>query len=145
MRGRLARAAAAALLVLVVAVTPLSAVLAERYEFEVWLPGWQGVAPTHVILEDHTQLVRAISPGQADFIDDGVSAYGNSRLALLVQWLGGCDDPLTILSFDRIDAGYRLTERTNHRCRFLVGIGRAVIVSLWSPIDAGQVEFRSSD
>ncbi len=142
MRERLARAIAVALLILVIAVTPLSAFLSGGV-FEIWLPGDQFIARTRVVLEDHTGLVRGIAPAYPDRIDDGVSALGSDRRTLFVQWMGGCGDPLTVLTFEGADVGYRIVERTEHHCIFDLGIGRAVTVSLWSPVDAATVTFAS--
>jgi hypothetical protein len=139
---RLARATVVAALVLLMAVTPLSVVLSAG-GFETWLPGWDGVSPTRVVLEDHTGLVKGISPAYPAQLHDGVTNLRGNGRVLFVQWLGGCDDPLTTLTLDRTDLGYRLLERTQHHCMFLVGIGRAVTITLWAPVDASTVLFES--
>ncbi len=144
MRATLARAVVVALLILVIAVTPLSAFLSGGV-FEIWLPGHQFITRTRVVLEDHTGLVRGIAPAYSGRPNDGVRALGRDGRTLIVQWMGGCDDPLTVLTFDRADAGYRIVERTEHRCMFLIGIGRAVSVSLWAPLDAATVTFVPHD
>lgn len=144
MTARLARAVAAALLTLVIAVTPLSAFLSGG-EFEAWLPGRDGVIRTRVVFEDHTGLVRAIAPAYADRIADGVTGFGGDGRVLFVQWLGGCGDALTVLTFDPVDGGYRIVERTEDHCTLMIGIGRAIVVSLWSPVDASTVGFVSHD
>lgn len=144
MRARLGWAVAVALLILVIAVTPLSAFLSGGV-FEIWLPGDQFITRTRVVLEDHTGLVRGIAPAYPDQMDDGVSALGRDGRTLFVQWMGGCGDPLTVLTFDRADVGYRIDERTEHHCMFLIGIGHAVTVSLWSPVDAATLTFVPHD
>jgi hypothetical protein len=142
MRARLVRGAIVASLVLLMAVTPLSAVLSGG-GFETTLAGRSGVGATRVILDDHTGLVRGIAPARPAPLKDGVSPVGTDGHTLLVQWLGGCKDPLTVLTFDRVDDRYTIVERTVHRCTLLVGIARAITVSLWASIDASAVTFLS--
>lgn len=72
MIARLARAVAAALLIVVMAVTPLSAFVNGGI-FETRLPGWDGIRSTRVVLADHTGFVKGIAPWHDwDSLEDGV-------------------------------------------------------------------------
>jgi hypothetical protein len=146
MKTKLVRAIAAAVLILVMAVTPLSAFLAGGH-FETWLPSWDVLGSTslQVTLDDQTGLVRAITAGQWDELDR-VSNPGGDTYVLAVSWMGGCSDRLAALSFRATDAGLVLAKRTiGWGCPLDVGLGRSVAIYLWSPIDAETVNFTSSD
>lgn len=139
---RFARPFAVALFVLVMAVTPLSAITSGGV-FEIWLPGDEHVTPTRVALHDTTGLVRFIS--SAHSAPNGVSNPNGDQRTLQVGWIGGCDDPRTTLTFTSGGPGYRLTEQTESHCWLMIGIWRSVTILLWAPVDASTVEFVSAD
>lgn len=146
MMGKLARAAAVALMVLALAVTPLSVVLSGG-RFETWVPTWDGFAhgSLHVTLSDQTGMVRAITPGRSNVLDEVVNP-GANRYVLEVSWLGGCSDRDVQLNLFASPGGYTLTERTfGWGCSLMIGLGRSIAIQLWSPVDAATVTFKSSD
>ncbi len=147
MKAKLARAGAAALLILVMAVTPLSAFL-NGGVFETRLPsswgGGIGSASVHVTMYDQTAMVRGISaalPGDLDIVvNPGANTY-----VLEVSWIGGCGDREAELTLRRTQTGYALDERTTAwGCPLDLGLSRSVAMYLWSPIDASTVTFSSS-
>jgi hypothetical protein len=139
------RAAMIAVLVVLLAVTPLSAIFRPAY-FEVVFPGSGSVATLRVVVDDRTGLVAGLS--RVDFsplIDEGVSnGPGENRRALFVTLFGGCGDRLAWLTFDRGDGGFVIEERTTrYGCNFLIGLSRTVVLQLRAPVDASTVEFES--
>jgi len=92
MKAKLARAGAAALLILVMAVTPLSAFLSGG-QFETWWPGDRFDAPVRVLLDDHTGFVSGVSlaPTPAG-VHEAVANPGADRRSLTVTVDGSsCD------------------------------------------------------
>jgi hypothetical protein len=145
MKVRLARGAVVTVMVLALAVTPLSAVLSAGH-FETWLPSWDmfGRTSLQVTMDDQTGLVRAMTPAQSGELDRVINPGGN-RSVLAVTWMGGCSDRLATLSFRATDTGFVLTERTlGWGCSLLIGLDRSVAIYLWSPIDAETVTFSAS-
>lgn len=144
----LRRAAVIAVLVLLMALTPLSAVLSGGV-FETWLPG-SGRGISHnplvrVVLEDRTGLVRTIGPGHYDgHLDSDIVDPPGTQMTLIVNWLGGCGDHIAYLTFESFGEGYRIQERTEAwGCGFDVGYSRTLAIGLWAPIDASTVQFVS--
>ena len=124
-RTKLARAALVAVLILMLAVTPLSAILTGTHE--TWLPGY-GVRPrVRVVLLDQTGLVQGISSAA----DRAQSAQSR----LVVSWYGCGHSTLT---FDRADGGFLLTEHEVLPCGFF-GNWRSLLIHFWSPIDPSSV------
>lgn len=142
---RLAAALLVAFMVLVMAVTPLSATT-ERGYFEVWLPSdLMGPVP-HVVLFDDTGLVRGFFPTVLATLAQGVEPTSGQSNKLTVSWLGGCSDAQIQLHFFASGDGYVLSERTNgYGCPLDIGIGRQFAVLLYSPIDASTVAFTGPD
>ena len=141
MKVKFARAVLVALLVLLMAVTPLAAILSGGV-FETSLPGEGSGYPSRprvrVLLYDQTGLMRAIAPANPDQQD-----APNPRV-LVVEWTGGCGDFITRLTFRRTDDGFVIEERTEESgCMFLIGYGRAVALHLWAPVDQSTVRFES--
>jgi hypothetical protein len=149
MKSRLVRGSAVVLLVLAMAVTPLSVVFSAG-RFETWLPSWNvlGRANAHVVLDDQTGMVRAISvagraagPGDLDTV---VNPAGN-RYVLQVTWGDSSCVREAHLGFRRSEDGYVLEQRTLARsCGHLDLTDYSVAVHLWSPIDANSVTFNGS-
>lgn len=129
---RLGRAALVALLVLLMAATPLSAILSGG-TFETWLPGFQSDAytrpRTRVVLLDHSGLVRALTPA--------AERAETTPMALAVSWYGCGHSTLT---FDRTDDGFLLAEQGLFVNCMMFGDWRSVVIHLWSPIDPSTVE-----
>jgi hypothetical protein len=146
MKSRFARATAVAVMVVAIAVTPLSTVFAGG-QFETWVPSWSISHPTwvHVVINDQTGMVRAISQGRTD-APDGISNVAGDQRVLVASWVGGCADQEIELTLGRSDSGYVLDERTTIAwgCPFDIGIVRTVAIYLWSPIDAATVVFSES-
>jgi hypothetical protein len=144
MKRRIVRGGAVTLLIAVMAVTPLSVVFSAG-RFETLISGSRlGRQWVSVTLQDHTGLVRGISPGRSDNLDP-VTNPGGNRNVITVSWLGGCGDWSVDLSFRRSGSGYVISERTfEFGCSFLmIGIGHSVAIQLWSPVDAASVKFDS--
>lgn len=145
-KSRLARAAVVGVMVLALAITPLSVVLSAGH-FETWLPSWDvfGRTSLQVTMDDQTGLVRAITAAQSGELDRVINP-GDKTHVLVVSWMGGCSDRLAMLSFRATDAGLVLAERTiGWGCPLDIGLGRSVAISLWSPVDAATVKFESLD
>lgn len=131
-------------LVLLMAVTPLSAVI-DQGRFETRFPGRGFVLPLRVVLEDRTGLVAGLARWEAGRrLDEGVeNAPGNDRI-LVVSLFGGCGDHLTRLTFERVEGGFRIEERTSGGgCSLLIGIIRSVAIHLRVRVDAASVQFQS--
>ena len=141
MKKRIARGGAVALLIAVMAVTPLSVVFSAG-RFETWLPGdLLGRSFVPATLVDETGLVRAISHGPGGDEGSVVNPSGNRRV-LTVSWLGGCGDQSVTLTFGRSSTGYAIRQRTfEWGCPYMIGIWRSVAIYLWSPVDASTVTF----
>ena len=142
MKRRLVRGSAIALLVFVMAVTPLSVVFSAG-RFETWLPRWNG--STHVVLDDQTGMVRAISdaspadnPNDLDIV---VNPAGN-RSVVQVTWGDGSCVREAHLVFRRSGDGYVL-EHPSHSCFHLDLSFYSVAIYLWSPLDAASVALES--
>jgi len=150
MRIRLARLAAVVVLVLAMAITPLSVVLSAG-RFETWLPSWDmsGRASARVVLDDQTGMVRAISPagpaaGPGDL--DTVVNPGGNRWVLVVTWGDSSCVRDAHLGLRPSDGGYVLDQRTTARsCGFLDLRGYSIAINLWSPVDANSVTFERLD
>lgn len=143
MASKVARAGLVALLIFLIAVTPLSAFISRGY-FEVRYPERDPLSghQLKVALHDRTGLVRGMSlasPSGPD-TESVVSDRLDSRL-LIVSWGTGCGAYLTQLTFERTASGYRIREQTHDSgCPFLILYGWAVAIHLWHPIDASTVE-----
>jgi len=145
MAKRVVRAAAVALLVLVIAVTPLAAFLSGG-RLETRLPGsslMTGALPwVNVVLQDETGFVRAIAPASGGRQTGSVANPDGNRMAIVATWFGGCGDRTVRLTFARAGDRFRLTQRTDRfGCPFMIAIGRSVLIVLWSPIEAASVDF----
>ena len=140
------RGAAIALLAIAMAVTPLSVVLSAG-RFETWLPAWdmQGRASAHVVLDDQTGMVRAVSPGRAGRLNS-VANPGGDRNVLVATWGDSSCVRDALLGLRPSDGGYVLDQRTTARsCGFLDLRDYSVAIHLWSPVDASLVDFVSLD
>ena len=142
---RIAAALLVAFMVLVVAVTPLSATTDRGY-FELWLPSSMTGSRPHVVLFDDTGLVRAFVPNVSADVRDGVQPSAGSTSTLHVSWLGGCGDALIQLHLYPRSDGYELDARTQENgCPFLNGIERSFTVLLAAPIEASSVRLIGPD
>jgi hypothetical protein len=134
---RFLRAALVALLVLFVAVTPLSAIFRPGYFDAQWpATGHDLAPPPHLVLQDETGLVAGLVRGT------GVRTTQGPTRALSISWLGGCDEQLIYLTFYGRDDGYVVDKRTTtNGCPFLIGIQRTVTLVLRAPVDPQSVQF----
>ncbi len=124
-----ARAALAGVLVLFVAVTPLSAVLSPGH-FETDMRRDDG--SFHVVLDDQTGLVAALAPG------DGVSE--SSPRALHVQLDGACGEWDYQLRFYASDGGFTIDrQKTSGGCNLLYLVSQDVVLALRAPVDPATV------
>ncbi|HYI22060.1 MAG TPA: hypothetical protein VEX62_05415 [Candidatus Limnocylindrales bacterium] len=142
----LARGLIVALLVLMVAVTPISAMFRPGY-FEASLgyslvnPSESWFGPARVALDDQTGLVLAFVA-----LEKPPPTLPDDRL-LVVNWLGGCSEQLVSLTFRTTDLGYSIEKRefSNRSCTFLIGLDRSVVLTLRAPVDARTVEFDAQE
>lgn len=143
---KLARAALVALLVLFMAVTPLSALISPG-QFELTFADADLLSGRRlsVTFVDQTGLVRSMAPAQATN-SDAVTNLGTDGRTLIVSWGHGCGGYHTELVFERVGSGFLLSEQThNWGCFFLILVSHAVAIHLWAPVDASLVEFASHD
>ncbi|MEA2677414.1 MAG: hypothetical protein QOJ81_1555 [Chloroflexota bacterium] len=142
MIGKLARAAAVAVMILAIAVTPLNAVISSG-QFDFRWPGGEFHSSVRVLVDDHTGLVREVSmapspPGA--YVP--VSNPGSNRRVLIVSVDGSSCDRGIQLVLDRTPGGYLIGERTlEGRCALGTGFERSIAIYLWSPVDASLVDF----
>ena len=136
---RLARASVAALLILLFAVTPLSALIWPSQFQIVFTDGLR------VKLEDRTGLVRGLAHGVSlPGVRPPVENHGSDTKTLLVRVEGSSCDAHMTLTIGRDGDGYFITERTEtHSCALGTGMERVIAIVLWSPIAAGDVRFES--
>ena len=135
---RIAAAAVVAFLVLVVAVTPLSAVV-EPGHFELFVPpvsttpGWDW--PTTFDLDDHTGLVSGFV-----FTDSNPGTVSSSRL-IVVPWEGdSCGASVSLWLLTNGDR-YTVNELTQARsCSIGVGLSVNLGLVLRAPIDPSKIE-----
>jgi hypothetical protein len=139
---RVLRPIAVALFVLAIAVTPLTAVTAEGH-FEYRYP------PRHamdlfghrIVVDDQTGMVAAIGPTGPDCCSGSVSNLGGSGNTLVVEWLAGGCDAYSQLVIRRSAVGYTIDITSGGRtCPYLDLRGYAILLKLWSPIDAASVD-----
>jgi hypothetical protein len=143
MKSRLARGGAVALLVLAMAITPLSVVFSAG-QFETWLPRWN--ANVHVTLDDQTGMARAISDaspatGPGDL--GTVINPGGNRYVLQATWGDGSCVRDAHLALRRSENGYVL-EHSSGSCFHLDLTDYRVAIYLWAPIDAATVALTPS-
>ena len=132
MLRRLAGATFVALLVVVVAVTPLSATFSPRY-FDVRYVDATGSFLT-ATLEDQTGLVSGLAYAPA-----AVPTSGRTT-TLVVDLSGGCRNPSLYIRFMVSGDAYRLVERTTGSwCQLLDLQGRRFVLALRVPIDPAAV------
>ena len=132
---RIASALLVAFVVLVVAVTPLSAVV-QPGSFAIRADeGSLGIL--RATLDDETRLVVGLRLGT-----DQPSPPGSLTRYLELSWLGGCTNPMISMRFStQADGGYLLTEHTTGDfCDQLFGVDRSFILVLYAPLDPAQVE-----
>jgi len=145
---RFARPLVVAVLVLLFAVTPLSALVAPG-EFEVRFKAtassssyWQPYEFA-VRLADRTGLARGLAPAAS--VRGNVAPvinYGADGRILIVSIEGSSCDYLTHLTFERIVDGFRIRERTDGlNCGIRTGSTHEVAIQLWAPVDAATVEY----
>jgi hypothetical protein len=148
MKRRLARGAAVGIMVLILFVTPLSAVLSRPGQFEVYFPAFSSFDhPLTVALDDRTGLVRGLAVTAVPMgLPNPVANSGPDARVLIVTLDGSSCDDLTQLIVERVDGGYRLTAKTlEGGCSMGTGMTRSVAISLWSPVDAATVTLESLD
>ena len=146
---RLVRPLVIALLMLLMAVTPLSALIAPG-EFEVRFRRDESAQPFEpygftVRLKDRTGLVRALSPWvSVPGIQAAVTNQGADGRLLVVEWDGSSCDSLSRLTFDRAGHGFLIRVSTDEvGCFIGSGASHAVGLHLWAPVDAATVTLAS--
>jgi hypothetical protein len=144
---RLARAGVVALLILFMAVTPLSALIAPG-EFEVTFTTENALDREFTLrLADRTGLVRGLAVAAArPGIQDAVTNFGVDGRMLIVEIEGSSCDYVAHLTFQRALGGFQISARTEgFSCGIGTGSSHVVAIHLWAPIDASRVEFALAD
>ncbi len=134
---RFARPVLVAFLVLLFAVTPLSAHLSGG-TFETWLPGYYSATydrPRYrVVLFDGTGLVRAVSPGES---------AQSSPTVLVASWFS-CGN--SVLRFGRTPTGLVLKDETVElSCGISGALSHSAAIHLWTPVDASTVQVERAE
>jgi len=134
----IARASAVAVLVLIFAVTPLSALIGPP-NFEVWF----AAQDLTVTLNDRTGLVRGmVASAPRPGVQPSVDNDGSDAKKLLVTLDGSSCDSRVTLTLTRAAPAFLLTESTQRRaCALGTGSEHLVAILLWSPIAAHDVRF----
>ena len=137
---RLGSVVVAGLLLVVIAVTPLSAFTSGGvFESKMPATGYPWSMPVRVIVEDPTGTVLGIAAAQAW----PPASRPDDRL-LAVSWLGGCRDQQIWLTLAPTTGGYRVIKReTDNGCGLLMGIPRTVVMVTRLPIDPVTVSFEA--
>lgn len=144
---KLARAAVVALLILFMAVTPLSALIAPG-EFEVtFTTEYASDREFTVRLADRTGLVRGLAAAAArPGIQDAVTNFGVDGRMLIVEVEGSSCDYLAHLTFERAIGGFLISARTEgFSCVFGTLSSHVVAIQLWAPVDASTVILEQSE
>ena len=132
---RLAAAALAAVLILVVAVTPLEAIIRPGH-FELSVPASSIAGPrVDASLDDQTGFVSALALADAN---PGLTA---SSRVLIVPWEGDSCGSVVSMQFSTSDDRYRLAQQTARQpCSMGIGLSLRFALLLRAPIDPTQVE-----
>ncbi|MGI8928907.1 MAG: hypothetical protein ACR2H0_05520 [Candidatus Limnocylindrales bacterium] len=140
---KVARALVIAVLVLLMAVTPLSALIAPG-EYDVRFAGHGSWDPGFIVhLSDRTGLVRALTVAPRRLgVFDPITNYSSDGKILIVELEGSSCDYRAHLTLDKAGTGFRL-HTTTQSFGCVIGSGRYTDVAfhLWTPIDASTVEF----
>ena len=138
---RVARSALVSVLLVLMAVTPLSALISPG-QFEVRFdPRFDGLT---VRLDDRTGLVRGLSPASPlPGVPPVVTNRGLDSRTLVVTLEGSTCDYLTDLTFKRDGDSFVITERTETSNCLGSGAEHVVAFILWAPVDASKVRFES--
>lgn len=138
------RTLAIAVFAVAIAITPLSAVTSGGH-FEYRYPAtglfdWFGHT---VAVDDRTGLIAGIGPAHPTALGS-VANVAHSGNWLLVEWsAGGCDSH-SRLRFEGVDVGYLIVVTSGgRRCSFLSLTSYALVLKLWSPVDAENVSLES--
>lgn len=140
---RLGRYFASALFVLVMAVTPLSAITSGGIH-EAWIGSEYGRGPVRVVLEDRTGLVRAITAVSFGRSYPQLSNASDPRV-LFLNWGTDCPAYQLNLTFWASPGGYTLEAAENSLTCSFFDRSRAgtIAISLSHPVDAATVWFVS--
>jgi hypothetical protein len=143
---RIARVIGVAVLVLLLALIPLSMLIAPG-QFEIQFPtrGASFEEALTVQLDDRTGQARGLAPALPQRgVGPAVTNYGADYRVLIVKLEGSSCDWLTQLALEPAGNAFLLREKTHERsCAIGTGKTRAVAISLWGPIDAATVRFES--
>jgi len=132
---RLAAAALAAVLILVVAVTPLEAIIRPGH-FELAVPALSIAGPrVDVSLDDQTGLIGGLA-----LADANPNLTASSRV-LIVPWEGDSCGAVVSMQFSTSGDRYRLVQQTaSQRCVVGTGFGLRLALLLRAPIDPTHVD-----
>ena len=136
---RLAAAALAAVLILVVAVTPLEAIIRPGH-FELSVPALSIAGPrVDVSLDDQTGLIGGLA-----LADANPNLTASSRV-LIVPWEGDSCGAVVSMQFSTSGDRYRLVQQTaSQRCVVGTGFGLRLALLLRAPIDPTHVDVETA-
>jgi len=132
---RLAAAALAAVLILIVAITPFEAIVRPGH-FELSVPASSIAGPrVDASLDDQTGFVSALALADAN---PGLTA---SSRVLIVPWEGDSCGSVVSMQFSTSGDRYRLAQQTARQpCSMGIGLSLRFALLLRAPIDPTQVE-----
>ncbi|MEO6350027.1 MAG: hypothetical protein ABIP53_05185 [Candidatus Limnocylindrales bacterium] len=138
------RTLAIAAFVLVIALTPLSVVTSAghfEYRYAARFTSDSGVGHG-VVVEDRTGLVAGIGPALPGVYEFSVVNPRGNRNAIVVTWPGGsCDTSSRLVLEGGVDTILiRFTTDASWGCVIGMGSSHAIVIKLWSPVDAGFFE-----
>jgi hypothetical protein len=131
---------AVGLFIVVMALTPLSAITSGGIH-ETWIRSEYGRAPVRVVLEDRTGLVRAI----AAFTPDGPQprlTNGDDARTLVLHWFDWCPAYQLNVTFSSVGDRYRLRLAADVLfCSFYdLPSSGTIAIRLSHPVDAAAVD-----
>lgn len=139
-----ARPAVIALLVVVMAITPLALMFRPAY-FDVVFPGYGFQETLHVTLEDRTGLADGMSSGlDQRMVDPVQNLAGNPNVLLALVSDDSCTTS-TWLTLDAAGTGYHLeAQMAKGSCAIGTGSHQSVAIHLRLPVDAAGVLYESN-
>ena len=141
------RGLGAALVVALVAGCSVLPPLPPPAGIQVTIPLSDSAKALPVTVVDHAGIVRAAAPGapvNGESTDTSIQAIPGRDDAVRLAWIGGACDDRTIITVDRIDAGFTVGLETPSSAGVCpaVGIFRSVVLELTAPVGAGAFVLR---
>ena len=105
------------------------------------LPGFSGIPPLPVVVDDRTGMVVGVAEGRGEATQpDGAGDVPGLPNAVAVRWLGGTCDHRVVIAVSR-PVRWLIDVRTDRASSCtLAGISRAIVLAMTSPIDPTDVD-----